>query len=79
MKLGIFRERLCLIKTVYITKPIAFLTFSKPWLSSLLKLPNYWKISVPFLSQAKAYLKLVYQGGFSFKDVQYNCNKNQKL
>ena len=59
MKLGIFRERL--IKTVYITKPIAFLTFSKPWLSSLLKLPNYWKIRVPFLSQAKAYLKLVYQ------------------
>ena len=67
MKSGIFRERL--IKTVYTTKPVAFLTFSKPWLSSLLKLPNYWKISVPFLSQAKAYLKLVYQGGFSFKYV----------
>ena len=49
MKLGIFRERLCLIKTVYITKPIAFLMVSKPWLSSFLKLPNYWKISVPFL------------------------------
>ena len=39
MKSGIFRERL--IKTVYTTKPVAFLTFSKPWLSSLLKLPNY--------------------------------------
>ena len=49
MKLGIFRERL--IKTVYITKPIAFLMLSKPWSSSFLKLPNYWKISVPFLSQ----------------------------
>ena len=49
MKLGIFREQLCLIKTVYTTKPIAFLMLSKPWSSSFLKLPNYWKISVPFL------------------------------
>ena len=40
-----------LIKTVYLSKPIAFLTFSMPWSYLLLKLPNYWKISVPFLSQ----------------------------
>ena len=40
-----------LIKTVYLSKPIAFFTFSMPWSSSLLKLPNYRKISVPFLSQ----------------------------
>ena len=39
------------IKTVYLSKPVAFLMFSMWWLSSLLKLPNYWKISVPFLSQ----------------------------
>ena len=40
-----------LIKTVYLSKPIAFLMFSMWWSSSLLKLPDYWKISVPFLSQ----------------------------
>ena len=40
-----------LIKTVYLAKPIAFLMFSMWWSSSLLKLPNYWKISIPFLSQ----------------------------
>ena len=27
----------------------------------------------------KGYLKLAYQGGLSFKDDQYDCNKNQKL
>ena len=27
----------------------------------------------------EGYLKIAYQGGLSFKDDQYNCNKNQKL
>ena len=58
-------------------KTYCFFDVLNAWSSSLLKLPNYWKISV--LSFLKAYLKRVYQGGFSFKDVQYNCNKNQKL
>ena len=50
MKLGIYMSQSCsdLSKQCTYQNLFAFLMFSMWWSSSLLKLPNYWKISVPF-------------------------------